>query len=43
MKTTLKAKLVAIQDGFYTNFVFQNLDEEENSIERYVTVTKCPN
>lgn len=27
----------------YTNYVFQNLEMQEISIYRYVTVTKCPN
>ena len=43
MKNTIKAKLVARQDGLYSNYVFQNLDEEEQSELRYITVTKCPN
>ena len=43
MKTTVRAKLVAVQDGVYTNYVFQNLEDVENSRYRYITVTKCPN
>ncbi len=43
MKQTIRGKLVAIQDGVYMNYVFQNLDETENSELRYITVTKCPN
>lgn len=43
MKTTIKAQLVAVQKDIYTNYVFKNLDEIENSEERYKTVTKCPN
>lgn len=43
MKETIKAKLVAIQSGVYTNYVFKNLDELENSELRYITVTRCPN
>lgn len=43
MKTTVRAKLVAVQEGVYTNYVFQNLEENENSRYRYITVTKCPN
>lgn len=38
-----QGKLVAIQNGIYTNYVFKNLDEIENSELRYITVTKCPN
>ena len=43
MKTTIKAQLVAVQDDLYTNYVFKNLDELENSVFRYITVTRCPN
>lgn len=43
MKTTIRAKLVAVQDGSYTNYVFKNLEEDETSKYRYVTTTKCPN
>jgi len=43
MKITVRAKLVAVQEGIYTNYVFQDLDESENSKNRYITVTKCPN
>lgn len=35
--------MVAKQDDFYPLFVFQNLDEPDNSLLRYVTVTKLPN
>ena len=43
MKTTIRGKLVAKLDEQYTTMVFQNLDEPNNSILRYVTVTKLPN
>ena len=43
MKETIRGKLVAIQNGIYTNYVFKNLDETENSELRYITVTRCPN
>ena len=43
MKETIRAKLVAVQDGVYTNYVFKNLEEAENSKFRYITATKCPN
>ena len=43
MKETIRGQLVAIQDGIYTNYVFKNLDESENSELRYITVTRCPN
>lgn len=42
-KTTVRGKIVAIQEGVYSNYVFQNLDEQESSEFRYITVTKCPN
>ena len=35
--------MVAKQDDFYPLFVFQNLDEPDNSLLRYITVTKLPN
>lgn len=35
--------MVAKQDDFYPLFVFQNLDERNNSLLRYVTVTLLPN
>lgn len=34
---------MAVQDGIYTNYVFKNLDEDEKSMFRYITVVKCPN
>lgn len=43
MRTTFKGKVVAIQPGQYTLYVFKNLDEPENSLLRYFTVTKAPN
>ena len=43
MKETIRAKLVAVQEGVYTNYVFKNLEEAENSKFRYITATKCPN
>lgn len=43
MRTTFHGKLVAIRDDFYTLYVFQNLDEPNNSLMRYITVTKPPN
>lgn len=43
MRNTIKGKLVAKQDGVYKNYVFQNLDQADNSIFKYVTVTECPN
>ena len=43
MKTTIRGKLVAKLDEQYTTMVFQNLDEPNNSLLRYITVTKLPN
>lgn len=43
MKRTIKGKVVAIQEGTYTNYVIQNLSELETSELRYLTLTKCPN
>jgi hypothetical protein len=43
MKNTIHSKLVAKQDGIYKNYVFQNLDQADNSIFKYITVTECPN
>lgn len=43
MRNTILAKLVATQDGIYKNYVFQNLDQADNSIFKYITVTMCPN
>ena len=43
MRTTYYGKLVAIQPGQYTLYVFKNLDEPDNSLLRYITVTKLPN
>ena len=43
MRTTFKGEIVAIQPGQYTLYVFKNLDEPNNSLLRYFTVTKLPN
>lgn len=43
MKETINAKLVAIQDGVYTNYVFKNLDSKDDLNNKYITVTRCPN
>lgn len=42
-KITIHGKLVAKQDGIYINYVFKNLDEDEKSLYKYITVTQCPN
>ena len=43
MRVTIKGELVALHEELYTQYVFKNLDEPDNSFMRYVTVTKCPN
>lgn len=43
MKETVRAKVMAIQPGIYTNFVFQNLDVPDDDLYRYLTITMCPN
>lgn len=43
MKVTVHCKLVAQQDDFYTVYIFQNLDEKDNSLLRYISTTKPPN
>lgn len=43
MRTTYCGEVVAIQPGQYTVYVFKNLDEPNNSLLRYFTLTKLPN
>ena len=43
MRVTIRGQLVAVQEELYTNYVFKNLDEPNNSMMRYVTLTQCPN
>ena len=43
MRTTYHGRVVAFQDGQYKQIVVQNLDESENSWDRYVMLTICPN
>lgn len=43
MKTIVHGKLVAKQEEQYTTLVFQNLDESNNSLLRYITTVKLPN
>lgn len=42
-KRVIKAKVMAIRKDLYSKYVFQNIDEAENSLYRYLTVTRCPN
>ena len=43
MRTTFLGEVVAVRLGQYSNYVFKNLDEQNNSLLRYFTVTKVPN
>lgn len=43
MRTTFLGEVVAARPGQYTMYVFKNLDEPNNSILRYFTVTQPPN
>lgn len=43
MRTTFRGQVVATQPGQYTMYVFKNLDEKDNSLLRYFTVTQAPN
>ena len=43
MRVTVRVKLITISDDFYTTYIFQNLDEKENSLMRYISATKPPN
>lgn len=31
MRVTVRVKLITANDDFYTTYIFQNLDEKENS------------
>ena len=43
MKTTIKAKLEACNDGIYKQFVFSNPNLDPTDELYYITVTMCPN
>lgn len=43
MQFTIHAKLVAIQEGQYTLYVFENLLEQDNSLEKFVMTVRLPN
>ena len=43
MIVTIRCKLLAIQEGQYTIYVFENLDEELSSRNKYISCTKLPN
>lgn len=43
MRATYYGRVVAFQDGQYKQMVVQNLDEPENSWDRYIMLTICPN
>ena len=43
MRTTFHVQVVTKQDDFYPLLVFKNLDEPNNSLLKYITVTVLPN
>lgn len=43
MRTTFFGEVVAVRSSQYTMYVFKNLDEKDNSLLRYITVTQPPN
>lgn len=43
MILTIRAKLIAIQEGQYTVYVFDNLDEQFSSKQKYMMCTRLPN
>ena len=43
MRVTFLGVVVAVGEGQYSMYVFKNLDEEDNSLLRYFTVTLLPN
>lgn len=43
MRTTFLGEIVAVKNVQYPLYVFKNLDEPQNSLLRYFTVTKLPN
>jgi hypothetical protein len=43
MRTTFYGEIVAMQSGQYSVYVIKNLDEPNDSLLRYITVTKLPN
>ena len=43
MRVTFNGEVVATRPGQYTMYVFKKLDECDNSMLRYFTVTQLPN
>ena len=43
MKTTIRAKLEAYNDGIYKQLVFSNPNLDPNNELYYITVVMCPN
>lgn len=43
MRRTVYGTIVAYQEGQYKQMVIKNLDELENSWDRYIMMTICPN
>jgi hypothetical protein len=42
-RKTIYCKLLAKKEGTYTQYVFENLDQQYSSFDRYIMCTKCPN
>lgn len=43
MQVTFRGKLLSKRDDFYSTYIFQNLDEPENSLLHYVSTVRPPN
>lgn len=43
VRVTIHGLVVAYQEGQYKQIVIKNLDESENSWNRYIMMTICPN
>jgi len=41
--TTIKCKLVAVQEGQYTTYVFSDMNQSVSSPDKYIMCTKLPN
>lgn len=42
-RKTIYCKLLAKKEGTYTQYVFENLDQQYSSFDKYLMCTKCPN
>lgn len=43
MRATVHAKFITMQDGIYPLYVFENLEENRNSLLKFITTTRLPN